>query len=100
MNMCNISEDAFKNQIREIRDISEKLKDNWELCSVQNCLYLKKKEIVLVDLNEQNTICDKDTEELETRDASEDAINSEEVDSACLAEEVPQRKVCFSFVNK
>ena len=97
--MCNISEDTFKSQVKEIYGISENLKDNWELCSVQNCLYLKKKEVIILDLRKLNSvICDKDTEKLETNNPCGESGNSEqEVDSACLVEDLAQQKVCVKL---
>ena len=97
--MCNISEDTFKSQIKEIYDISEKLKDNWELCSVQNCLFLRKKQVIVLDLRKPNSvICDKDTEKLETNNPFGESGNSEqEIDSACLVEDLAQQKVCIKL---
>ena len=93
MNGCVLSEDSFKSQVKEIHDISKDLKDNWGLCSVENYLYLKKKDIVVLDLKgkTRNTL---DTNFSEESDCFRDSYCEDEIDSACLEGEFNQGKVC------
>ena len=97
MNGCVISEDSFKSQVKEIHDLSKELKDNWELCSVENYLYLKKKDIVLLDLKDKSGSTldtkDTDTEVLEGSNCFRDSDCEKEIDSACLEGEFNQEKV-------
>ena len=95
MNGCVISEDSFKSQVKEIHNVSKDLNDNWELCSVENYLYLKKKDIVLLDLKDKagSTLDNKDTDVLEERDCFRDSDCEEEIDSAFLEGEFNQKKV-------
>ena len=94
MSGCVISEDSFKSQVKEIHDVSNDLKDNWELCSVENHLYLKKKDIVLLDLTDKtrSTLDTRNTEVLEERNCLRDSDCEDEIDSACL-KELDQGKV-------
>ena len=95
MNGCVISEDSFQSQVKEIHEVSRDLSDNWELCSVENYLYLKKKDIVLLDLKDKSgsTSDTNNTEVLEERDYSKNSDCEEEIDSACLEGEFSQEKV-------
>ena len=97
MNGCVISEDSFKSQVKEIHDVSKDLNDNWELCSVENYLYLKKKkkDIVLLDLKDKSgSASDANyTDVLEGRDCFRDSDCEEEIDGACLEGEFNQEKV-------
>ena len=95
MNGCVISEDSFQSQVKEIHEVSKDLKDNWELCSVENYLYLKKKDIVLLDLKDKSgsALDTNNTEVLEERDYSKNSYCEEEIDSACLEGEFSQEKV-------
>ena len=95
MNGCVISEDSFQSQVKEIHEVSKDLNDNWELCSVENYLYLKKKDIVLLDLKDKSgsALDTNNTEVLEERDCFKDSDCEEEIDSACLEGEFNQKKV-------
>ena len=90
-----ISEDSFKSRVKEIHDVSNNLKDNWELCSVESHLYLKKKDIVLLDLKDktESTLDTRNTEVLAERNCFRDSECEDEIDSACLEEEFNQGKV-------
>ena len=93
MNGRVLSEDSFRSQLKEIHDLSNNLKDNWELCSVDKNLYLKKKETVLLDLYKSNTLNIGETELLEAKDSFKN-LCEQDTNSACLVETVGDGKVC------
>ncbi len=90
--MCHISEERFRTDVTRIYEISGKLKDDWELHSVGESVYLRKRQTVLLKTTRQIA---KQTEE---EGDSEDAL-VEDVDSACLTDSVCHRVSTLVFAS-